>query len=101
MQDLKAVINKLSTDQLPTGLSNLNPTEQLAVVDQVSFKGMRGYEADALFEDLSDLTNIEFKRWYCKRFYELGKDRVLVLAGQAKADGGNPKKLFSYLLKRG
>lgn len=60
----------------------------------------RIYDNDILYEDLNDLTNDQFKCWYMKAFYKLGKDKVLVLASQARADGSNPKKLFSHLLKK-
>lgn len=58
------------------------------------------YDNDYLFEQLSDLVNPEYKKWYMKRFYTLGKEEVLRLASQAKSDGNNPQKLFSYLLKK-
>ena len=58
------------------------------------------YDNDLLFDELSDLVNPSFRAWYCKQFYKLGNQRVLQLASQARADGKNPKKLFSHLLKR-
>ena len=57
------------------------------------------YDNDFLFEQLDDLVNPAFKPWYCKMFYRLGKDRVLVLASQARSDGKQPPRLFSKLLK--
>jgi hypothetical protein len=56
-------------------------------------------EANFLFNDLLDLVNEDFREWYCKLFYRFGHVRVLVLASQARADGKDPKKLFSKLLK--
>jgi len=58
------------------------------------------YDNDHLYSQLSDLVNDSFKPWYMKQFYRLGKDRVLILAAQAKVDGRQPAKLFSSLLKR-
>lgn len=58
------------------------------------------YDNDYLYKDLSGLVNDSFKPWYMKQFYRLGKDRVLVLAAQARADGKNPARLFSSLLKK-
>ena len=57
------------------------------------------YDNDYLFKDLGDLVNERFKPWYMKEFYRLGKEKVLILASQAKADGKYPAKLFSKLLK--
>lgn len=58
------------------------------------------YENDLLYDDLKDLVNDQFKAWYMKCFYKLGRKRVLELAGEAMADGKESKKLFSYLLKK-
>lgn len=57
------------------------------------------YENDHLYEQLSDLTNPTFKAWYMKHFYRLGRERVLILAAQARSDGKQPARLFSKLLK--
>lgn len=61
--------------------------------------GKNYFEINILYEDLLDLTNDTFKAWYCKVFYQLGIERVRVLASQARADGKNPKRLFSHLLQ--
>lgn len=55
---------------------------------------------DELFVELSDLVNPEFKAWYCKSFYKLGRDHVLVLASKARVDGFDKRKYFSSLLKK-
>lgn len=58
-------------------------------------------EQDQLFEILSDLVNEQFKPWYCSRFYAIGRERVMILASQARADALQDKqKLFSYLLRK-
>ena len=36
----------------------------------------RMFEADALLNELSDLVNPQFRAWYCKVFYRLGRQRV-------------------------
>lgn len=56
-------------------------------------------EADDLFEQLPHLVNRQFKSWYCKQFYRLGRARVMELASLACADAKYPPKLFSLLLK--
>ncbi len=59
------------------------------------------YENDLLFEDLSDLVNSQFRSWYCKQFYRLGKKEVLRLAQTARVDSKvSPQRLFSHLLKK-
>lgn len=76
--------------QLSTGLKRLKPIDNCRDKNGV----------DCLFEDLSDLVNKEFKPWYCKQFYRLGRVKVEKLASQARSDGFNSKRLFSSLLKR-
>lgn len=84
------VLNNTTTVQLAAGVNNLN---QLAT-DNCTFK-----EANELLKILSDLVNTQFKRWYCKQFYRLGRTRVMEIAALAHADGKDPQKLFSFLLK--
>lgn len=61
----------------------------------------RKYENDHLYEMMPELVNDRFRGWYCKRFYEIGRKRVLELAAIAKSDSRkDARKLFSYLLKQ-
>lgn len=62
-------------------------------------RGEQFHETDQLFDQLQDLVNHQFRRWYCHHFHRLGRERVFILAAQARADGFNKRKLFSYLLK--
>lgn len=80
------MISSLS-QQLSTGLKRIKPI-------------VNCNEADYLFEELNDLVNSDFKPWYCKQFYRLGRKKVEILASQARADGFNKAKLFSKLLKQ-
>lgn len=64
-----------------------------------SDKGTVYRDADALYAELSDLVNEQFKAWYCHHFHRIGRERVFVLAAQARADGFNKRRLFSHLLK--
>lgn len=58
------------------------------------------FETDVLYADLSDLVNDQFKAWYCRKFFTIGRDRILILASLARADGKDAKKLFSHLLRK-
>lgn len=58
------------------------------------------YDEDLLFTELSELVSDEFRAWYIKCFYKLGREKTLELASQALTEGKNKKKLFSYLLKK-
>ena len=55
---------------------------------------------DELIVELSDLVNPQFKAWYCKKFYALGREHVMVLASKARTDGFDKRKYFSTLLKK-
>lgn len=55
-------------------------------------------EVDKLLEAVPDLTNADFRAWYCKAIYQLGCQEFLDLADQART-GKNPPRLFSALLK--
>ena len=88
----------LNNTTVTTGLNKLNPTVTV-VREQVSFPGNKYYDVDKLYEQLSDLVNDKFKRWYCKQFYSLGIERTLELASLARSDGKDPKRLFSHLIK--
>lgn len=79
----QAQMQKLST--VATGM-NLKPTATVREIDQ-------------LLIEYSDLINPSFKAWYCKRFSALGIDNVHKYASQARADGRQPSKLFSFLIK--
>lgn len=72
---------------IPTGINSNNVSNS------------KDYDNDVLYQELSDLVNPSFRAWYCKKFYQLGKDKTLELASIARADGREPKKLFSYLLR--
>lgn len=57
-------------------------------------------DINLLYEDLTDLVNEKLKAWYCSQFFKIGRERVMILASQARADGKDPQKLFSHLLKK-
>lgn len=83
---IATIINQKT--QLSTGEKDLKTTDNCTVV-----------EADQLFEMLPHLVNQQFKAWYCKQFYKFTRTRVMELAALASADGRNPQRLFSFLLK--
>lgn len=73
--------------QLSTEVKETNSTEQL------------NSPIDQLYSELGDLVNPLFKPWYCKMFYKIGRENVLLLASKARADGYDKRKYFSRLLK--
>lgn len=80
-----------------TGINKVNST-----VTVVVNKGTNYAKIDDLFDSLADLTNPEFKAWYCKRFQALGNDQVMKYAALARQEAKKDKrKYFSWLLKNG
>lgn len=81
----------------PTDTTDIKTNKyQLIPIDS---KNNKKYDNDHLFDALPDLVNEQFKPWYCRMFYQLGKDRVLRLASIARSDGKNKRAYFSKLLK--
>ena len=46
-------------------------------------KGLGKRDADVVYDQVSDLIDPKFENWCYKKIFELGKDRVLILAAQA------------------
>jgi hypothetical protein len=108
------VDNSNNRDEIPYGYgidkvshsnSNFNsntvvPTVRAATAGSKIPEGFR--EVDALYAEVIPLVNEKFHDWYCKVFHRLGREKVLQLAAEAKADGirGDPKRLFSALLTK-
>lgn len=96
MTELSTVMqqrSQVSRQLVSTGIHKVNST------DTTVFEGKK-WDVDHLFDMLPDLVNPQFKAWYCKTFYRLGKDRVLQLASIARQDGKNQRKYFSHLLRK-
>ena len=82
-----------------TGKVNFSlPTDTVDIEPQTNVY-TQDFDNDHLFNQLSDLVNETWRGWYMKRFYALGTKRVLQIASIARADGKNPAKLFSKMLK--
>lgn len=90
VQNFSTIIK--DSKQLTTvGINNLNTT--------VTTVGNKYKLTESLYTELGGLVNDAFKPWYCKQFHRLGVDKVMQLASIARADGREPARLFSRLLK--
>jgi membrane-bound lytic murein transglycosylase MltF len=85
----------LSTDT--NGINRFKPTDTNGINRNESSSK---YENDVLYEQLPDLVNDQYRAWFCKHFYRLGREKVLQLASVARADGHDPAKYFCRLLKQ-
>lgn len=92
MQSVNEVVHR-NYQLIPTGKNKLKTTGTTDTATK--------YDNDHLYEMLGDVvdTDPNWRKWYCREFYRLGKDRVLQLAAIARADGKNPRRYFSHLLK--
>lgn len=88
--------SQVSRQLVSTGIHKVNSTD--TTVSTV--KEGKKWDVDHLFDQYPDLVNPQFKAWYCKMFYRLGKDRVMQLASLARQDGHNSRKYFSHLLRK-
>lgn len=86
---IKTNTNNIGLDNI--GVSNSVSSSSVSV-DQ------RYKEAKQVYDALPELVNEQYKGWYLKKFYALGRERVMILASQARQDGVSPPKLFSHLL---
>lgn len=113
--DKKSVVSKSTPQGVIDGMHRVSHSNTKAVGNSKPTVGLRAsktaspkiattgskyFEIDLLYEDLNDLVNDKFKAWYCQVFYKLGRDKVLRLASEARADGKDPVKLFSHLLAK-
>ena len=55
---------------------------------------------DLLINENNDILCLDFKAWYCKCIKLIGADKFVQLASQARNEGKNKPKYFSWLLKR-
>ena len=97
MEVLQQQRSTVSRQLIPIEIHKVNSTD--TTVSTVKDRG-RKYDADHLFEQLTDLVNQDFKAWYCKMFYKLGVEQVLRLTSIARQDGKDKRKYFSHLLRK-
>lgn len=62
--------------------------------------GATGNTTDLVIREVGDLINQKFLAWYKHMYYLLGRERFFTIASVARADGKDPKRLFSTLLKK-
>ena len=81
-----------NTSKVPTNGTNglkLNKTNGFRSIDLVIVEAGSVINSDP-----------NYYKWYCRMAHKLGPKRFLELAREAIVDGKNPKRLFTYLLKK-
>lgn len=56
-------------------------------------------EAHTMFENMTDIINLDYVVWFKKCWEELGREKFMKCAQIARSSGKIPAKLFVYLLK--
>ena len=82
------------------GFNKLNQLEPIGTADKVKLSKNEVLGCDIGLSDYQDLMHPDFYKWYCKAWYRIGRERFHQLASQARADGKDPAKLFSSLVKK-
>lgn len=85
--------------QLPTGLNLFKPTGPTGG-NTTKLSREEVISCDLALSDYQDLIQPRFKKWYCKAFYQIGREQFVRIASEARAEGKPPAKLFSYKLKQ-
>lgn len=73
--------------QLPIGNKNLKPIANSQLID-------------TLLETYESLIDPDYKKWFAKAFYYMTPEAVAQCASEARADGKDARRLFSYLVKK-
>lgn len=91
-----------SLDQRTIGTTGLNKFNTIVTIedrDKVRLTKQEVLGCDIGLGDYKDVMHPDFYRWYCKAWYKLGRAKFDQLASVARADGKEPAKLFSKLVK--
>ncbi len=94
---------KQSSQSIGTiGFNKLNTTGQLEPIgnNKVKLSKQEVLGCDIGLSDYQDLMHPRFYKWYCKAWYDIGREKFHQLASQARVDGKDPARLFSSLIKK-
>lgn len=53
-----------------------------------------------MLETYTELIDPNYTKWFAKRFYTLKPEIIARCASEARVDGRDSKRLFSYLIKK-
>ena len=55
---------------------------------------------DVLLETYAELIDPRYTHWFAKHFYYMNEDVVTQCASEARADGKDSRRLFSFLIRK-
>lgn len=88
MESTSKILQKQKSEPIATEDTKLKP---IAIDDRY---------IDLLISENNDILCLDFKAWYCKCIKLIGADKFVQLASQARSEGKDKPKYFSWLLKR-
>ena len=97
MEKLLDTYNQRPT--VTTGFNKLKPTVTTVEGTKTKLTKQEVMGCDIGLSDYADIMSPKFYAWYCKAWYKLGRGKFDLLASMARADGKDPAKLFSKLIK--
>lgn len=97
MEALRDTINQRPI--VTTGINKVNSTVTTVPTDKVKLTKQEVLGCDIALSQYADLMSPQFYAWYCKIFYQIGKERFHILASTARVEGKDKKRYFSSLLK--
>jgi hypothetical protein len=80
----------------PIGNKNLNPIGPIGETEPRASRRA----VDHLLYEYRELIEPQYVKWFAKRFYVLPYDTIHRAASEAKQDGNNPKRLFSFIINK-
>lgn len=95
--------NSIQSNSIKSNSNSIKSTADVTgTTGDKNLEGRKYGDISLLYEDLEKkgLVNNQYKGWYCSAFFKIGRERVLILASQARADGKDPAKLFSHLIQK-
>lgn len=93
---MKSIGNVLEA-RTPTYSQSAIGTNEDKPIDNSSI--VNSDKIDRALEKTADLMEPSYKKWFAKAAIQLGPDRYLGIAADAR-EGKHPKRLFVYLIKR-
>lgn len=97
METLRETINQRPI--VTTGINKVNTTVTTVTTEKIKLTKQEVLGCDIALSQYADLMSPNFYAWYCKIFYQIGRERFHILASTARAEGKDKKRYFSSLLK--
>jgi hypothetical protein len=98
-----STVNTNKTTTVPTVTAVVSQIDKYPQYKPKTYVKPCNDEIDYLIETCKDLTQSsgrDMSGWYAKSIRQIGSERFRELASLARADGKNPPKYFSWLIKR-